>query len=266
MMNRLLQRFSLMALMLLLCAGFAQAGEVLIVADEWPQMDVLGAYLEEEGGFTVETAEPEALPEDLSPYEGIIQFVHGALGDEPAARMMNFTRNGGRLVVLHHGISSGKANTQGWLNFLGIKLDRANNSTKRYTWVHDVDITIVNLNPNHYITHNGVEYEETATYHSSDRPSEPVRGLALTFNNSEAFLNHQFTDGRAKTVLFGLLYQDPNTRAVYQQDRAGWLKRVGSGYVFYFQPGHITADFEKDAYCQIIQNCFTWQPHAASVE
>ena len=244
-----------------LCASFSAFGEkVLIVADEWPQMEVLATFLKENGSYEVAEAEQDKLPDDLSGYSAVFQFVHGKLDDESARSLIEYSEDGGRLVVMHHGISSGKAKTKGWLPFLGMKLDRDGDAANRYEWIHDVTLTFVNLNPKHYITSHDVHYEAEVEYQSSDRPSPPAAVQAILFKNSEVFLNHQFTDGREKTVLFGFAYTDAKTGKTYMQDRSGWFKPAGNGYVFYFQPGHVTADFENPNYCQILMNCLTWSP------
>jgi len=243
-----------------LCVVVPAMGEkVLIVADEWPQMEVLAKYLRAEGGYDVEKVEQDKLPESLSGYDGVFQFVHGTFNDAPAQALIEYAKNGGRLIVLHHGISSKKAETKGWFALLGIALDRSTDAEHRYAWIDDVTNTFVNLNPAHYITSHNVTYRKTIEYQSSDQPSKRVTLPAIEFLDTEVFLNHQFTDGREKTVLFGFQYQDPKTGKVYMQDRAGWFKPAGRGHVFYFQPGHAVSDFEHRDYCQILLNCLTWQ-------
>ena len=252
-----------MLLVFFLCFGIGvscMAESVLIVADEWPQMEVLGDYLHDKGGYEIEKAEQDEMPADLSGYDGVFEFVHGDLKNEPARALMDYAENGGRLIVVHHGISSAKKKTKGWLPFLGIELDIAKRAEHPYSWVHGVSFSFVNLNANHYITSHNVAYHKTIEYQSSDQPSKPVKSPAIEFANSEVFLNHQFTDGREKTVLFGFRYEDPKTGKVYMQDRSGWIKRVGRGYAFYFHPGHTVSDFENPNYCQILLNCLTWKP------
>ena len=250
----------LFALLSSCVAAPGMAESVLIVADEWPQMEVLGDYLHDKGGYEIEKAEQDEMEADLSGYAGVFEFVHGDLKDEPAQALMDYAENGGRLIVVHHGISSAKKRTKGWLPFLGIELDIAKRAEHRYSWVHGASFHLVNLNPDHYITSQNVNYHKTIEYQSSDRPSKPVESPAIEFVDSEVFLNHQFTDGREKTVLFGFRYEDPKTGKIHMQDRSGWLKRVGRGYAFYFHPGHTVSDFENANYCQIILNCLTWEP------
>ena len=253
------KRVGLVALLGMLMASLSWSGEVLIVADEWPQMEVLGKFIAE-GGYPPVKVKQDEMPADLSSYSGVIEFVHGAFNDEPARKMRNYAEQGGRLIVLHHGISSKKAATPGWLPFLGMKLERAEGAPDRYVWIYNSTLNMVNLNPHHYITSNSIHYATEAWYKSSDAPSEGGTYPALLFENTEVFLHHQFTDGREKTVLFGLRYREPNSQTLYMEDRAGWYKPAGRGWVFYFQPGHAVTDFENPNYCQIILNCLTWKP------
>ncbi len=237
----------------------AIAKSVFIVSDEWPQMEVLQAFFEA-NGYDVDKAEQDKMPSSLNPYDGVVQFIHGALADETAAKLIDYTNHGGRLIVIHHGISSRKKETKGWYEFLGVELDRRENAHKRYVWIHDADLIFVNLQPNHYITSNKVKYNKKIEYVPSDAPSALQLLPCMVFEQSEVFLHHQFIDGREKTVLFGFAYIDPDNGKTYMQDRSGWYKPRGEGYVFYFQPGHLVEDFENKNYCQILLNCITYQP------
>ncbi len=248
------------AFMMVCCLIAGANGEnILILSDEWPQMDVLAEYFEE-NGHAVKKVEQDALPADLSPYGAILMFIHGGFDAQPAQAVMKRTKDGARLIVLHHGISSKKKQTPGWLPFLGIHLDRNQDAKYRYVWIHDIDYHLVNLQPDHYITSHKVNYKESVDYRSSDQPS-PVQKLpAIVFSNSEVFIHHQFADGREKTVLFGYRFEHPETGNVYMEDRYGWYKSADKGWIFYFQPGHTVEDVKNKDYQQILHNCLTWKP------
>lgn len=234
---------------------------VYVVADEFEQMEVLDAFLQANGPFRLHILEQADFPKTLPPdTTAVIEFVHGQLSDAIAATIMEYTLGGGRTLVIHHGLSSGKKSTKGWYKFLGVNLDASPDCPHPYGWLHDVDFQLVNLQPNHYITSNHVVYSATATYRPSDTPSETQSLPALSFANSEVFINHQFTDGREKQVLFGFSFQHPQTGEVIQQDRSGWMKKKGRGWLFYLHPGHTVEDFKTLGYCQIIQNCLDWSP------
>ena len=76
--------------------------------------------------------------------------------------------------------------------------------------------------------------------------------------DTELFLNQMFTDGRRKTVLFGM--KGVIAGKTYMQDRAAWTMPTGTGLVFYFQPGHFARDFQNRTYAQILLNAVEWQP------
>lgn len=234
--------------------------QLLIVADEWPQMKVLGKFLEEKGKYEITMVEQEKMPEDLSNYEAIFQFIHSDMHDQTAAALIDYTNAGGRLVVLHHGISSKKKKTKGWYEFLGVNLDMSENAHFRYEWLKPVPFTLVNLRPGHYITSHNVNYTHTVQYRSSDEPSEMIELPAMNFEGSEVFINHQFTDGREKTVFLGFLFEDQRTGKTVMQDRSGWYKKAGDGILFYIHPGDVPSDFENRDYCQIILNSLHYKP------
>ena len=103
-------------------------------------------------------------------------------------------------------------------------------------------------------------YPGIVHYRSTDTLSVPGEFFAFNMENTEVFLNQQFTDGREKTVLFGFLCTDPETGIIIMQDRSGWLKPSGRGWLFYLQPGHSVSDFKNRFFLQIIRNCLTWKP------
>ena len=75
---------------LVFCSSLSAFGEkFFIVADEWPQMDVFEQFLSD-AGHSVEKAEQDKMPESLSGYDGVVQFVHGMLEDEPARKLMDY--------------------------------------------------------------------------------------------------------------------------------------------------------------------------------
>ncbi|RJP30681.1 MAG: hypothetical protein C4527_09120 [Candidatus Omnitrophota bacterium] len=257
-----MNRNRIITVVFLLCIAAPVRGEKLIVVaekKEWPRMEILKPYLESHTNYDMQIVDQPDFPDDLTPYDAAIMYVHGDLRPSIEKALLTFAKSGKRLIVLHHGISSAKRKNETWLQTLGIYLGQ-NDDPYPYSWKHDVNIHFVNLQPDHYITSHDVTYEKTVKYTSSDLPSVECELPAIEFINSEVFLNYQFTDARAKTVLFGLLYTVPETGNVYMQDRAGWYKPLGKGWVFSFQPGHMDSDFERESYCQIICNCLTWKP------
>ncbi len=243
---------------LVLPLALAAQEQVLIVSDEKEQMEVLAAFLRERGKFVVEIVDQEAFPADLSGYRGVFNFIHRPLTEKVEEGLIQYALSGGRLITLHHGISSSKMLNKKWLPFCGVALFRKERDEGGWSVLGNVTAELVNLRPGHYITSNKVAYPDTTTYTPSDFPSTEQTCPVLRFPRSEVFLNEHFTDGREKEVLFGVKGADPNTGKVYMQDRGGWFQREGKGWHFYFQIGHSTSDFQNPAYCQILLNCLTW--------
>ena len=150
--------------------------------------------------------------------------------------------------------------------WVGIRLDGTKESRNpstpggHYAWKDPIDLTLVNLNPNHYVTNHKVNWDETVTYASSDRPSVEREYPAFTLEHAEAYVNHKFTDGREKTVLAGFKWLDDRNGELYMQDRAVWYKPKGKGMIFYFKPGHSSKDFENPRFSQMVLNSVLWTP------
>lgn len=256
-----MRRLCLFSLLLIAVALTAWSESVIIVADEWPQMDILKHFLQQEGGYDVSSAEQTAMPENLADFYAVFMFVHGQFESAAADRMIDYVKNGGRLVIMHHGISSAKRAVPQWMDFLGVLLpEKSQDPVNPFIYFHDVEYELVNLNPNHYITSHEVSWPVKTEYQSSDSPSRSREYAAWPMTGSEIYLFHNFTDGREKTVLCGFKFIDPKTGTVYMQDRGAWYKPSGKGWIFYFQPGHTSAEFQERNYCQMILNCLTWKP------
>jgi hypothetical protein len=241
-------------------APASAAAKLIIVADEMPAMGVLAEFLRTEGKYTVQCVQPKDLPKDLSGYFAVFQYLHGPMDAATEKALVAYALAGGRLVMLHHGLASARVKNPDLLKICGLAIPPRTDPKTPWRVIANVTFTLVNLAPRHYITSHGVTYDRTAEYKSSDDRALPAALPALDLPNTEVFLNQQFTDGREKTVLFGARCTDPATGQVHMQDRGGWYKAAGKGWVFYLQPGHLAADFKNRQYCQIIWNCLTWRP------
>lgn len=231
---------------------------VLIVADEWEPMAVLTEHLQTAAQYQVHSIEQTGPDLDLAQFEAVFVYVHRPLEAHVEDALIDYALDGGRLIVLHHAIASAKVNNPKWLDFLGIYI--APRDDPDYPWrVVNGTHTVVNLQPNHYITTHGVTYDRTVEYQPLDTPSIPHSYPAFDLPETEVFLNQHFTDGREKTVLFGFQIADPDTGHVYMQDRSGWYKRAGQGWIFYLQPGHADSDFQNANFAQIVLNCLRWE-------
>jgi len=242
---------------------------VLIVQDEMPQVEVLAGFLRDSGKLEVTIADQAALPDELSPFRAVLGFIHKKLERATELAIIDYTKSGGRFVCLHHTISSAKAKNEFFFDFLGIRLDNPQAAREpvepggHYGWRNDggkgVTLTLVNLNPHHYITNHQVQWGEKITYTPSDHPSVEGMYPSLSLENSEVYLNHKFTDGREKTVLCGFKFFDDRNGRLFMQDRAVWLKKYGRGEIIYILPGDNPADYENKNIAQMILNAITWK-------
>ncbi|MBN1999917.1 ThuA domain-containing protein, partial [candidate division KSB1 bacterium] len=234
--------------------------KVLIIMDEKEQMQVLADYIENGSGLATTIVDQDSLPEDMASCRSVILYIHGKLYQTTEQAVIEYTNNGGRLIVLHHSISSGKAKNPFYFGFLGIRLDAPEKSRypvlpgEGYGWVDPVLLTLVNLFPGHFVTTNKIDWPDTVTYTSSDAPAVDGTYAALKLDHSEAYMNHKFTDGRLKTVLCGMKFFDERNGQLFMQDRSVWYKECGNGRVFYFMAGHSEKDFENRNYSQMVLN------------
>ena len=239
--------------------GPAQQPGVLIIQDERLQMDVLAKFLTEKGGLPVTIVDQQSGPKQLSAYKAVIVFIHGQLIEQTERAIIDYTKAGGRLICLHHSISSRKAENKFYFDFLGMQLNKGPMQDGGYAWKAS-NWTLVNLNTKHYITNHNIEWNKQVTYSSSDQPAveKSCPGIELK-DDSEVFINHRFTDGREKTVLCGLIYTDKATGKTYMQDRGAWIKNRGKGTIVYLMPGHCASDYQNENIARMVLNAVNWQ-------
>lgn len=235
---------------------------VRFVVDEWKPMEPLLTFLEGQGTWDVRRNEQTALPApaEMARDYAVVMSVHGPLKPAAGNAMLDYALAGGRLVMLHHGIASARMHNPRWTKLTGVFMAPRDNLEWPWAVCYPTTLTLVSLRPGHYITTHKITWPEEVEYTSSDTPSRPVMLPALSLTNTEAYFNQQFTDGRAKTVLLGMDCTDPRTGKRTMQDRAGWYKRAGKGWMFYFMAGHAASDYRNPVYRQLIENCLTWQP------
>jgi len=242
--------------------GPAEQSGVLIIQDERPQMDVLAKFLTEEGKLSVTIVDQQSLPKPLSAYKAVIVFIHRQLDEQTERAIIDYTKDGGRLICLHHSISSRKAENKFYFDFLGIQLNKGSMEDGGYAWKAS-NWMLVNLNTKHYITNHNIEWKKQVTYSSSDKPAveKSYPGIDLK-DDSEVFINHRFTDGREKTVLCGLIYTDKATGKTYMQDRGAWIKNRGKGTIVYLMPGHCASDYQNENIARMVLNAVNWQKNS----
>jgi hypothetical protein len=239
---------------------------LLIVMDEREQMEALGQYLKDKAAIESVIVDQAGMPADWSGFDAVIGYIHGRLDERAETKFIEYARGGGRLILLHHTISSGKAANRYLFEFLGIALTEPSKSREpstpggHYAWKDPVQQVIVNLRPDHFLTSNAIAWPSRFSYTSSDEPSVAREYPAMVLRDTEAYVNHKFTDGRAKTVLLGFQWTDDRNGVTFRQDRTGWYKRTGKGWVFYFQPGHSTQEFRNPVVAQLVLNAILWKP------
>ncbi len=223
-----------------------------------PQMEVLAKFLRDKGKLSVTITDQSSFPEGLSSYDAVIVFIHRDLYENTENKIIDYTRKGGKLICLHHSISSKKAQNKFYFDFLGVRLDKGPIEKGGYKWTES-SWSLVNLNSKHFITKNEVNWNEKVNYTPSDHPSSKKEYPCITLkHDSEVFINHKFTDGREKVVLCGIVYHDTQSNKTYMQDRGAWIKNQGKGTIIYFMPGHIASDYENRNISQMILNAVKW--------
>ena len=239
---------------------------VLIIQDELPQMEVLSDFITRNGeDIAVQIVDQDHLPGTAFDYDAVIVYIHKKLFENAEQWIIDYTKNGGRFICIHHSISSGKAKNRDYFPFLGIRLDGTDKSNdaelpgEGYAWVEPVTLTIVNLNMQHYVTNHKIEWGEEIEYQPSDVQSDNKNFPSITFPESEVYLNHKFTDNQEKTILMGVKYLDTRNNELFMQDRAGWYKKAGKGEIYYFMPGHSSLDFQHRNYSQMILNAIQYR-------
>jgi hypothetical protein len=129
-MKRLRQLFAIV----LLLVGRVSAQDVLIVADEIPAMNVLAKALKTQEGLTNEIVQQTSLPASLTRFRAVIVYIHKDLDSIPEGAFIRYARNGGKLICLHHSISSAKRKNKAWFPFLGVDLPNKEAGDESGSW------------------------------------------------------------------------------------------------------------------------------------
>jgi hypothetical protein len=223
---------------------------VLIVADEFPAMHFLAGQLKSTEHRESQVVDQTHLPASLQPFEAVVVYIHKGLDSAAEHAFIDYAEAGGRLVLLHHSISSGKRQNRDWFKFLGVALPEGNVDQGGYKWTEGVTMQLVNLATNQFIMTNRIDYPEQSPAVQADGGSRFLP--AFTLHETEVYLNHQLQGPRAK--LMGLRYLDEKTGKLWSQDTAGWFRPAGKGCVTYLMPGHSQRDFENPVYGRIVLN------------
>jgi hypothetical protein len=225
------------------------AKSVLIVSDGVP-VQILAVQFKAHG-INSETVTPQSMPTKLGAYPAVLVYIHGILSESAEKAFIDYANSGGKLIVLHHSISSQKRQNPAWMQFLGVSLPEGDVTQGGYKFYDPVPLTLVNLAPKDWITTHDVHWESRAEYRGEDRD-------AIEFPATEVYLNHVLTGQH--TILLGLKFVDKKSGATYVQDTAGWYKKAAKGWVMYFMAGHSGKEFDDPAYAQILTNALNFRP------
>jgi hypothetical protein len=236
----------------------SEAADVLIVADEIPAMQVLAAKLKAEEQRTATIVTQKDLPASLKPFSAVVVYIHRNLDPAAERAFIDYTRAGGKLVPLHHSISSGKRKNQDWFALLGVTLPLGDVSQGGYKWIEPATLELINLAPDHFITTNKIAYPAAPRYPIPVAGGITRLAQGFTLRDSEVYLNHVLAEPRAPLLAFR--YVEPKTGKVYQQPTAGWVRAAGEGWIVYFMPGHTVAEFEDPIYSRLVLNAIVWRP------
>ncbi len=248
------QKFFILAL-LVFAARQLSAQEILMVADEFPAMEVLAKSLKEQEGLTSKIIAQTDLPDDLSAFQAVVVYIHKELNVGPEEAFIRYAKDGGKLIVLHHSISSGKRKNKDWFSFLGLELPKADEAAPAYKYIDDMNMNIVNLAPKHFITTHKVDYAKKIKY-QPEGASKAKNLPGFNFPKTEVYLNHHLLTPR--TILLGFKFTDPSG-SEWMQDRSAWCMKAGKGWVFYSQAGHYAEDFADPTYARILANAVIYK-------
>jgi hypothetical protein len=235
---------------------------ILIVADEIPAMEVLSRSFERGASARAQIVTQPKLPAELDQYSAVVVYLHRELSPKVEDALIRYTTNGGKLIALHHSISSGKRSNAHWFSFLGVDLPARPFEQGGYRWIESVTLEIVNLSPKHFITTHKVKYPEKFLCPDQPATGNPQLKPGFSLADSEVYLNHELSPPHQ--VLLGFKYHDIKSGRDFMQSTAGWLRPQGKGWVFYFMPGHSERDFQNPAYAQILLNALEFKPRKST--
>ena len=115
------------------------------MADEFPAMEVVRQRLQAEEKVASRLVEQSAIPAQLSDFQAVVVYIHKGLAASAERAFINYAEAGGRLVLLHHSISSGKRQNHDWFKFLGVELPEGPVEQGGYKWIEGVTVEWVNI-------------------------------------------------------------------------------------------------------------------------
>ena len=164
-------------LFILSMSGTARGALLQVVGDEPIPMQALKRVLESGSHQVTLFEQKEFASSGGQKPAAILMYVHGELEESVGKRLIAFTREGGRLVILHHGIASAKNKSPYWMEFVGMEILPKN--APEYPWavIYGVELESVNLAQGHPVTTQHVNYT-TTTYSRSEPPQNKEQNLS----------------------------------------------------------------------------------------
>ncbi|HON07285.1 MAG TPA: ThuA domain-containing protein [Verrucomicrobiota bacterium] len=229
--------------------------DVLIVADEIPAMKTFSEFVKTNADIKCKIVTQSEMPANLDNFSSIIVYIHRNLNESVEKALIDYTLKGGKLIPLHHSISSGKGKNKYWFEFLGVSLPQGDVDNGGYKWIEGVEYDVVNLAEGHFITSNKIKYNDKISFKVNDGEKE-LPGFHLA--DSEVYLNHRLIGNQ--TLLLGFKYTDKKSGKTYMQSHCGWLKKAEKGLIIYLMPGHSVKEFQNPIYSQIVLNAILFKP------
>ena len=224
---------ALAALVGCLLSVTCKAEDLLVVADEFQAMQILIAQIRAQTKLTSRIVGQTELPTSLSDYRAVLVYIHGDLLAASEHALIDYTTSGGKLILLHHSISSHRRENKEWFHFLKNKLPLGDLLSGGYKHFAPVSFDVVNLMPGNYVASHHVRYDESVPYTdpipwTGESPATEHTLPGTRFDDTEAYLNHNLIG--ARTLLLGLKYRDLVTGKVYMQNTAGWFMDAGKDW------------------------------------
>ena len=92
----------------------------MIVADEIPAMEIVAKALKIHENIASKIVLQTKIPNDLSAYMAVLVYIHKDLNPAAEKAFIDYTKAGGKLILLHHSISSLKRKNADWFAFMGV--------------------------------------------------------------------------------------------------------------------------------------------------
>jgi len=203
---------------------------------------------------------------------GVITYNKNLYSKKNLDALINYCNKGGKLITLHHNISSMMLRRPEWLEFTGIEITKGKKVKYPWSVIEGGDLYMFNINPGHAITWENIEYTDqaplyalevnpnstTLTYELDENQQEQIKPLekqpAILFKESEYFINHIPLPDPNRELLFGLYFTDQKSGRKFFSANGGWITKKGKGTLIYLMPGHGKSDY-NEMYCRIIKNC-----------